>query len=224
MPDEMRRLVLFAKRPRLGHVKTRLAATMGPEQALLLYRAFLSDQLRLLNTFRTNCELELCADGPWPVDPEFAPMLETVRLTRQGPGDLGRRLLRCFQRAWSEGAQATVVVGTDAPTLPAGHVREALRELERDARAVLVPALDGGYVLLGLLRPVAELFRDVPWGGAHVMRITLERARAAEIEISQLTPWYDVDDRNDLDRLRTDLMGRAASERAPATARVLAGG
>jgi glycosyltransferase A (GT-A) superfamily protein (DUF2064 family) len=78
--------------------------------------------------------------------------------------------------------------------------------------------------LLGLRRPVAELFRDVPWGGADVLRITLERARAAEIEVSQLAPWYDVDDREDLDRLRTDLTGRAARERAPATARVLAGG
>jgi glycosyltransferase A (GT-A) superfamily protein (DUF2064 family) len=86
---------------------------------------------------------------------------------------------------------------------------------------VIFPAQDGGYVLIGLRRPRAELFRDVPWGGPAVLRITLGRARACAMDLRLLPPWYDVDDAGGLRRLRADLAAAGGSPRAPRTARVL---
>ena len=97
----------------------------------------------------------------------------------------------------------------------------AFRILDLGAAAVVGPAFDGGYVLLGMQRPLAELFRDVPWGEAGVCQVTVERAQASSIEIRGLDPWYDVDDREGLLRLRADLEGSEGAARAPATARVL---
>jgi len=219
----MRRLVLFAKRPRLGRVKTRLVPPLAAEQALELYRAFLDDQLRFLDSFAGRCQVELCLEDPEPGESAVPIGGEALMVTPQGAGDLGQRLLRAFQRAWREGARATVVIGADAPTLPADYVTRAFRILDLGAGAVVGPAVDGGYVLLGLQRPLAELFRDVPWGTGAVCRVTVERARDVGIEIRGLDPWYDVDDREALLRLRADLAHPQAAARAPRTAGTLAG-
>ncbi len=218
----MQRLVLFAKRPRLGQVKTRLAPPLAPEQALELYRAFLDDQIGFLRSFGDRCDVELCLDGPWTADAALRRSVGDLRPTRQGPGDLGRRMLRAIERASREGSRATVVIGADAPTMPADHVVEAFDELRRGAPGVITPAADGGFVLIGLRRPEPALFRDVPWGCPEVLDVTLERAREAGIELRQLRPWYDIDDAAGLCRLRDELAAPTGAARAPATARVLA--
>jgi len=217
----MLRLVLFAKSPRPGRVKTRLRPALGDAPTVELYRAFVCDQLRLLDSFRPDCEVELCTDGPWPRDVEFDRLVRGATVTGQGPGDLGSRLLRCFERTAREGARATVIVAADAPTLPRSRVQRAFRELDTGAPAVLVPSDDGGYVLLGLRRPLPGLFREVPWGGADVLGVTLRRARESGVALEQLAPWYDVDDETGLRRLRAELLRPAAAARAPATARRL---
>lgn len=220
MPRAMLRLLLFAKRPRSGRVKTRLAGAIGAGAALRLYRAFLSDQIDFLRSFEGDCEIELWIDGAWrplPGDPS----VEGLRLRPQGAGDLGQRMLRAFQRAWSEGAGATVVIPADAPTLPASRVRQAFETLEASTPAVVVPASDGGYVLLGLQRPFAELFRDVAWGGPEVLQATIERAASCGIVLAALEPWYDVDGPADLERLRADLSRPELSHRAPRTLEAL---
>jgi len=216
----MQRLVLFAKRPRLGHVKTRLVPPLTAEQALELYRAFLTDQLGLLDAFRSRCDLELCLDEAW--EPERETVGGSVRRTEQGDGDLGVRMLRCLQRATGEGAERVVIVAADSPTLPRTHVERAFDALAGGAEVVLAPAFDGGYVLIGLRRPLPELFRDMPWGGPQVLRITVERTRETGVETLVLDPWFDVDDTEGLGRLRDDLRDPAVASRAPATARALA--
>ncbi len=218
----MQRLVLFAKRPRLGQVKTRLAPPLRPEQALELYRAFLDDQIRFLRSFRDRCDVELCLDGPWTADAALRRSVGDFRPTRQGPGDLGRRMLRAMERASRDGSRATVLIGADAPTMPASHVVEAFDELRRGAPGVIAPADDGGFVLIGLCRPEPALFREVPWGGPEVFEVTLERARNAGIDLRQLRPWHDVDDAAGLDRLRVELSQPTGAARAPETARLLA--
>lgn len=218
----MKRLLLFAKRPLLGRVKTRLVPPLKPEQSLALYRAFLADQIEFLRTLGDGYDIELCMDGAWVADPTFDPPLDGLRQCEQGPGDLGERMLRAFQRCWREGAECVVVLGADSPTLPAAHIHGAFRALERGAAAVLAPATDGGYVLLGLRRPLAELFRKIPWGTSGVLEITRLRAEAGGTELSELAPWYDVDDIEGLRRLQRELGRPGAVERAPATARLLA--
>ncbi len=173
--------------------------------------------------FGASCALELCADGPWPRDPEIDPWLPGVEVTEQGPGDLGRRMLSCFERARDEGAGATLILAADAPTLPAAHVHDALRALGGNRSAVVSPVPDGGYVLIGLERPRPELFREIPWGGPRVLELTLARAREHEIDLLSIAPWYDVDTPADLRRLRDDLAAPGAADRAPKTAQLLAG-
>lgn len=222
MAGVMQRIVLFARRPRLGRVKTRLAPSLGTEQVLQLYRAFLDDQIRFLLSFRARCDVELCLDGPAAAEDDLSRLPGELPPTHQGPGDLGRRMFRAVQRAATSGCRGTVVIPADAPTLPADRVLDALDELERGTPAVVVPAEDGGYVLIGVTDPHAELFRDVPWGGPDVLQVTLERARTAGIAMRQLEPWYDIDDEAGLRRLRAEVTQPAGAARAPATARALA--
>lgn len=216
----MQRLVLFAKRPVLGRVKTRLVPPLEPDQALALYRAFLSDQIRFLRAFTDRCDVELCLDEPLGdadgVDPAG------LEVTTQGRGDLGSRLLRAFQRSWNSGCPSTVVLGSDSPTIPQERVREAFRHLEAGSPLVVAPAEDGGYVLIGLREPLPELFRAVSWGGPTVMETTRRRAADDGLDLVELSPWYDVDDVHGLRRLRLELAAPGGAARAPATARALA--
>jgi rSAM/selenodomain-associated transferase 1 len=221
MDSIMQRLMLFAKRPRLGEVKTRLVPPLSTELALQLYRAFLSDQIRFLGTFADRCTLELCVDERWAPDPELGPTPPTLAIREQGPGDLGERLLRAFRRSFRAGSHATVVLGVDSPTVPRDHVARALDHLESGASAVVAPAEDGGYVLLGLREPREELFRDVPWGGPQVMAVTRRRAARRALPLVELESWYDVDDATGLARLRAELAATASRHRAPTTATLL---
>ena len=195
----MERLVLFAKRPRAGRVKTRLVPPLTGEQALRLYTAFVEDQLRFLESMVTpGLLVELAADGPWgPDDPPT-----TLSIVEQGSGDLGGRMHRAFARSHAGGTERTVIVGADSPTLPASLVEAALGRLSAGASAVVSPAEDGGYVLIGMGRPVPELFTGVPWGGPEVMAVTRERAHRAAVDLAEIDGWYDVDDAGGLLRLR----------------------
>jgi len=215
----MQRLLLFAKRPRPGQVKTRLVPPLTTAQAVELARAFIADQIAFLGTFAGDCEIEICADGDWRPDVAAAPSLA---VGRQGPGDLGERMLRCFRRSARNNATATLALAADAPTLPRGHVLQALEHLRAGAPAVVAPAEDGGYVMLGLDRPHAGLFRDVPWGGPDVLAVTRRRAASISLELLEIEPWYDVDDAAGLERLRREMTRPAVRLRAPATARLLA--
>lgn len=217
----MQRLILFAKRPRAGKVKTRLSPPLGLQDALGLYRAFLADQVSLLEAFRGTCEVELTLDGPWEPGDGEQPAFEGLRISRQGPGDLGARLLRAFSRSRAAGCELTVVLGADSPTLPFGHVRRALDGLRGGAPGVIAAARDGGYVLLGLREPEPALFHGIAWGGADVFDETCRRAGQHGIDLLRLDPWHDIDDASALERLRRELTHGSARRRAPETARFL---
>jgi len=217
----MRHLLLFGKLPRLGRVKTRLVPPLSPEAARRLYRAFLDDQLRFLRSFEPWARIAWWTDDePRPTEVADLP-LAGIDLRLQGPGNLGTRLLHAFSQTWGTGAGATVIVGADSPTLPAAHVRAAFEVLEGGAAAVIAPADDGGYVLVGMTEPRRELFAEITWGADDVAATTRRRARQGGIELVEIDPWYDVDEIHSLQRLRDEIDGSAGVERAPATARCL---
>ncbi len=218
----MNRLLLFAKRPLLNHVKTRLSPPLAPTRCLELYLAFLQDQIAFLRSFSDRYEVQLWFDEAPAAETIRDLRLDRVTLREQGPGDLGRRMFRAIESSWREGSAATIVFGADAPTLPAQLVHGAFEILNGEADAVVTPAADGGYVLVGMGCPQAELFRDVPWGGSDVMATTLERAEAGRVDLRRTAPWYDVDDATDLARLRDELATDEGSLRAPETRRFLA--
>jgi rSAM/selenodomain-associated transferase 1 len=213
-----RRLLVLAKEPVAGRVKTRLAARLGDEAAARLYEAFLSDLAE-----------ELTSPGEWEsilahADGAAGPALRRLfgpewSLAPQGGGDLGERLARAFEGV-GDGA-AVVVVGSDAPTLSRADVRRAFAELERGAQVVLAPSPDGGYSLVGMAgmaRPEA-VFIGVRWSTEHALHDTLEGARRSGLVTRVIDEVADVDTAEGLEALRALLAVRVGV--APRTRRAL---
>lgn len=201
-------LVLFARFPEPGRVKTRLAAAIGPEIALALYSAFLSD---LVRRFQNVCDQRVLACTPDSSESfEFFRTLAADRFTLwpQPEGSLGTRLADCFETHLRE-FDNVIVIGSDAPTLPAQFIAEADEALAT-SDCVLGPAIDGGYYLVGLQKPCPELFAGIDWDGPSVLEQTVHRVRSAGLSLHLLPPWYDVDTVEDLHALR----GHVAALRA----------
>ena len=203
-------LILFAKPPRAGRVKTRLAENLGREGAARLYACFLQDAAgtaRALTDARPGVGL-VCE---WAL--ERGESLEEFPLTDWLPGaflhraqtgaDLGMRMSAALGRCLAFGRHA-VLIGTDFPDLPHEVLGDAFEKLESgdEPKITLGPAADGGYYLIGMNRFVPEIFSGIPWSTSEVLSYTLERADALGIGTSLLPEWRDVDDAGDLEALK----------------------
>lgn len=216
-------LVLLAKAPRPGRVKTRLQPPLTAAQAADLYAAFVRDlaaATRRLGAARyLGCEPTVDA----PLFRELAAR-ERFVLFRQEGADLGARMRHGLARTLAAGHACAILIGADLPTLPPAHLRAALRALAR-ADVVLGPSCDGGYYLVGCRGAVPPIFDGLPWGTERVLALTLERLADEKLATALLPFWYDVDRPADLVFLRRHLSVLAAAAKrpiAPATARALA--
>lgn len=187
MPDPAAQVMIFAKAPLRGTVKTRLAATIGDDAALDIYRRMLWRASRRLGQGpwqRVLCVTpDALADDPqhWPA--------ETGRVP-QGDGDLGARMLRALNRA-SPGAPV-IVVGSDIPELDARHIRQALAALARHD-LVFGPSLDGGFYLVGArVPPAAGLFADVTWSAPTTLAQVLGNCTTQPALIDRLDDCDDM--------------------------------
>ena len=224
MSDPLPTLLLFARAPIHGQVKTRLVPPLTAAAALGLYRAFLEDAARIYRPSEA-WSATLLAE-PDPDHPELVRLFGPPwRRAAQARGGLGTRLATSFRDAFAAGAAAAVAVGSDHPALARRGVREAFARLAAGAGAVVVPAADGGYCAIGLTAgaPVDEVFREVPWSSPETFAVTRERIEGAGLELAVLESAYDVDRPEDLDRLRQDLASRDPAEEdfPAATARAL---
>ena len=122
-------------------------------------------------------------------------------------------MTEAFEWSFGEGAESAVVLGSDAPTLPATHVDQAFNLLVR-SEIVLGPSTDGGYYLIGLSGPHPEVFAGIDWGTDSVFARTLERTAGLTLDLVPL--WYDVDTPEDLDLLVTHGTALERSEHAQA--------
>jgi uncharacterized protein len=138
----------------------------------------------------------------------------------QGDGDLGDRLLHTFAELRRHGQRRVVIFGCDSPTLPPERLWQAHQALAAGHDAVLGPAEDGGFYLIGTARELTAPFTGVAWGTGEVLRQTREGLRRCGATVALLPPWYDVDRPEDVDRLRLDLESGDAA--APRTARFIA--
>lgn len=214
----MRRLVLFAKEPVPGRVKTRLARDVGDAAAVGLYRAFLRDLAAALPCGGDwDCVLAHDGEAGTFLRKTFGP---PWRLEPQGGGSLGDRLARCFARAAAGGSTA-VVAGSDAPTLSRQAVREAFAHLETGAPVVVAPSPDGGFSLVGLQVTVdaGKLFSGVGWSTPDALADTRQAANRLGLEVVCLPAIPDVDVAADLLWLQREL--RTRPDLAPETRRVL---
>ena len=193
------RIVIFAKAPVPGKVKTRLVPALGEEGAALLAQRMLADTVdRALAAALAN--VELCA-APRPADPQWAGHLPAgVGLTDQGEGDLGQRLAAAAKRVL-DGGERVLLIGTDCPELDSARLNDAAAALDRHD-AVIIPATDGGYVLLGLARTDPSLFGDIAWSTGTVAETTIARIRTLGWSLCVGEPLSDIDEPADLERAK----------------------
>ncbi len=195
-------LGVFVKHWSSGQSKTRLAAGVGASAAVRIARAMAKTSIDRFAAVQASRWLLIPDESSRRVFERIAKGRFAVDL--QGAGGLGDRLERWFERRFAAGAAGAVAVGADAPSLPLRYLEAAFDELERHS-AVVGPAQDGGYYLLGLRAPVLPVFEGIDWGTATVLCETLDRLRRLGVSFSVLPEWYDVDTGADLDRLRSDL-------------------
>ena len=193
------RIVIFAKAPVAGKVKTRLIAVLGEEGAARLAQRMLADTVEQAKKAGLSTP-QLCAT-PHPDDPSWEEHLPSgLWLTDQGPGDLGQRLAAATRRLIDDG-EHILLIGTDCPALDANCLREAAAQLTTHD-AVMHPATDGGYVLFGLVRTHPSLFENIAWSTNSVAETTISRIQALGWSLFVGETLSDIDEPADLDMAR----------------------
>lgn len=193
-------LAVFAKAAIPGRVKTRLTSRYSPEQAALFHQACVRDLWARLSE-RFPGRLWLFSDREWP---DWVELAGNKRFRLQRGGNLGERMRCCFEDLASEGGGRMAVLGSDSPTVPIALVEQSLDALEEDGDASLIPTEDGGYCLIGCRRPRPAMFAGVSWSTASTLVETERSLEQAGYRVRPIGLWRDVDEPEDLDRLRGD--------------------
>lgn len=239
-PSTHSALVIFAKAPIPGEVKTRLCPPLTPDEAATLHGTFVLDvleQTRLAaqgkgsnvggprleagDKMKTSGLNRSSASNLQPrtsnlfdrylacspsTDHVFFKIMEErygVRLMDQVGPDLGARMHQAFTWLFACGYRRVVIVGTDAPTLPQSVYHDAFAALT-DHDLVVGPALDGGYYLIGLIRPVPDLLVGIPWSTDQVLPLTRKKAAELGLAVALLKEWRDIDTIDDVQALIED--------------------
>lgn len=203
-------VVIFARLPERGRVKTRLASELGSTAALDLHRACLQSTAALVDSLPARFGRFLYFTG----DPGFAQraaqqlaLPERLTVRTQGKGSLGRRLARVLEELLDDGAEKVCFLGSDSPTLPRRLLLQGVKTLDR-RDTVLGPAEDGGYYLIGTRAHWPEMFHGIDWGSNRAFNQTLRKLQRAGRSVALLPRWYDVDRPGDLIRLASDVRRR----------------
>ena len=186
-------IILFAKAPIPGSVKTRLVPPLTASEAAELHDGFVCGTIERLRTLG-GFDLELHTD------------IETGRWTEYGlpralqtEGDLGLRMFRALESGLERGHPRAMIVGSDAPTLPLAHL-ELLLQSAKDV--ALGPTEDGGFYAIACRRVDARMFDGVPWSAPDTLAATVDAARRCGLSVELGELWFDVDTPADLERLR----------------------
>ena len=194
-------ILVFAKAPVAGLAKTRLIPLLGAEQAAALQARLLRHALATASA-ASPARLELwCApDAAHPALRDAAQTRGATLHLQQG-NDLGTRMSNAFADALQR-APLALCIGTDCPALTARHLHEAVAALRTGHDAVLAPAEDGGYTLVGLSKNEPRVFSGISWSSEHVMQQTRERARSCGLRWQEMEMLWDVDRPEDWQRLQ----------------------
>lgn len=187
-------IVMFARAPVLGQVKTRLIPALGEQGALDMHLQLMNRQIEVLN------QSQQCAKQLW-VDldiehPAFKNFDGEVKL--QVEGSLGDKMCHAAQKVLQQFSKV-VLIGSDCPALDEDYLQQALHSLGKNAMdVVLGPALDGGYVLIAMKKVPLEVFQDISWGSELVLEQTINKLNAGSLKFSMLSPLMDIDTPEDL--------------------------
>ena len=202
-------LIIFAKSPIPGKVKTRLTPFIAPTEAAELYQAFITDIVS--NAHKLKCEQVTIAYTPSNAETTFHSICgQSVSYFPQNGCDLGERMKNAFMHSFDKGSKRTVIIGTDSPTLPLSYIQKAFDAL-KEVPVTIGPTLDGGYYLIGLSEQNDALFDGIDWSTSKVFGQTLTRIQAINKQLYVLPPWYDVDTPDNLEFLRSHIMSMKMS-------------
>ena len=206
-------LVVFAKMPKAGKVKSRLGAAIGPDRAALLYGLFLRYLSWRLQKLPLGLQLFIVVDPPGASRRilRYFPYFSGPQVFPQRGKDLGARMLNATRAAQRRGARKVLIIGSDCLEISVAHLKRGLELLDRKD-LVLGKARDGGYYLLGWKRPAPVCFRGVVWSTAQVLDRTVSNAEKGGLSAGFLPVLSDVDEVKDLRRL-----GRRLDPRNPIT-------
>ena len=198
-------LVIFAKAPMPGQVKTRLCPPLTPDEAATLHGSFVLDTLERTKLATTTLKLPFdrylaCAPSSTHVFFKIMEERHGVKVIDQVGEDLGARMHQAFETIFARGYRHVLIIGTDVPTIPLDQLKQALAKLEQ-YDLVLGPAQDGGYYLIGLKQPHPTLFCAIPWSTDQVLKLTQDKAATMGLKTALLDLWRDVDTIADLQAL-----------------------
>jgi rSAM/selenodomain-associated transferase 1 len=208
-----RALLVFAKQPVAGRVKTRLSPPLSPCDAAELYRCMLADTLERVTSLH-QVEILLFFDPSEGAEAFFREIQPGLTSFPQEGNGLGERLENAFRRVFASGFAAVAAIGTDSPDLPLTYVEDAFRLLEEGAAEVVFgPTTDGGYYLVAMRRLYPELFRAIPWSTERVLTESRARADTDSLVVRLLPGWEDMDTIAELKRFTS----RETARNAPRT-------
>ncbi|TGL39740.1 TIGR04282 family arsenosugar biosynthesis glycosyltransferase [Leptospira perdikensis] len=187
------KLIIFAKQPKLGKVKTRLSVSIGEEETLKIYY----ELLKITKTVTSNLKVEkfvywdhLTKNSSESFD--FGYPNKTQEL-----GDLGYKMEVAFQKEFQMETGKIVIIGTDCPFLTEEILLKAYKDLDH-SDFILGPARDGGYYLLGMKTFLPFVFHSIPWSTKDVLSLTIESIRKNNKTFTLLDELCDIDDIDDL--------------------------
>ena len=196
------RILIFAKMPQAGQVKTRLHSVLSPRQCAELQHAL------ILHTLETSLKKPLCPVELWCTDSDHTNADHyrskyKVEIKQQVGNDLGQRMQHAFCTASKKSAY-TLLIGCDCPPLTPEHLRQSLQALTEDsATVVLIPSIDGGYVLIGLRSVHNQLFQGINWGSDQVLEQTHHKIKRLGLKYLELETLWDLDRPQDLQHLKS---------------------
>ena len=203
-------LIIMAKQPRPGATKTRLQPLLGLQGAAKLYECLLLDTLDLARSL-PGVDVIVAVDPAEATD-YFESVAPDMTVVAQVGDDLSDRLENILGYCFDQGYQRVAAIGSDSPTLPVANVASAFALLGQDqVDVVLGPADDGGYYLIGVKSRPGSLVTELEMSTPTVLADTLALAADQELTVELLSPWYDVDEPADLERLRNELTQPAGS-------------
>src|SRR5215470_15506652 len=211
-------VAILCKTPITGLCKTRLSPPLRPEECTAISACFIRDLYATIDelTHTDHDVVGYAVYTPTTSETRLQPLLPGgFHLLPQSDGDLGERLLNATVDLLNAGHDGAILLNSDSPTLPLSILRDAVDAVRQGDAAVLSPALDGGYTLIGLSNPHARLFADIPWSTPQVYPLTLERAREIDVPVIDVPQWYDIDDEYTLRLLQAELAGEPLAFAAP---------
>ncbi len=204
VPKGLCALAVMTKAPRAGQVKTRLTPPLTPEEAAALNICFLRDTTDAISAAALNGgALGIAVYTPVGDESAYSGILPAeFQLVPQRGETFGERLVSAMEDLFRLGFASVCLIDSDSPTVPQHAFAEAATTLAQSGDAVVLgPSEDGGYYLIGLKKLHRALFKDIAWSTDRVLEQTIERARSMNLPVHLLPTWYDIDDRETLQRL-----------------------